>query len=286
MPNRTFSLSSKGYRFGFNGKELENDLYGSGNAYDFGARVHDARSGRFLSLDPLSIKYPMHSNYSFSANNPIYFIEVKGMYFTGNIKVLNKHIAMLKTSSSKEAKQQLANIQRMQQSDIEFHIQNQEYSPDIFSTNERNAAGSAMFDFEYNRMNIKFDELHSRLAHELEHGRQFMDGEIDFEQTSDGKSVNGPMYDKIDEFNAYKAQQEFETDKDKMSDSKIKRHINSDNNYRKLDEDPQTLNEKYESDYHEKNIKNQGGDYKSKFNYTPTEEQKSQKANSSENVKF
>ena len=34
MPNRSFSLGGSNYRFGFNGKEKENDLYGTGNAID------------------------------------------------------------------------------------------------------------------------------------------------------------------------------------------------------------------------------------------------------------
>jgi RHS repeat-associated protein len=78
MPNRSFSLSSKGYRFGFNGKELENDLYGSGNAYDFENRIADVRLGKYLSLDPLQAKYPMLSPYLMQAANPILFIDKDG----------------------------------------------------------------------------------------------------------------------------------------------------------------------------------------------------------------
>jgi RHS repeat-associated protein len=83
MPNRTFSLSSKGYRFGFNGKELENDLYGSGNAYDFGARINDTRIGRWLSVDPLQSKYPFASPYNYALNTPIQAIDPDGkrVYF-------------------------------------------------------------------------------------------------------------------------------------------------------------------------------------------------------------
>ena len=34
------------YRYGFNGMEKSDEVYGEGNAYDFGARIHDPRIGR------------------------------------------------------------------------------------------------------------------------------------------------------------------------------------------------------------------------------------------------
>lgn len=69
-----------GYRYGFNGKEKDNEVYGSeGTSYDFGARLLDPRVGRWLSLDPLAAKYPYASPYNFGLNNPIYFIDPNGM---------------------------------------------------------------------------------------------------------------------------------------------------------------------------------------------------------------
>jgi RHS repeat-associated protein len=50
MPGRNFS-SASGYRFGFNGKEKDNELKGDGNSLDFGARMFDSRLGKFLSID-------------------------------------------------------------------------------------------------------------------------------------------------------------------------------------------------------------------------------------------
>lgn len=47
-------------------------------AYDFGARIYDARIGHFVSTDPLESKYPFLSPYAFAANNPIYFIDPDG----------------------------------------------------------------------------------------------------------------------------------------------------------------------------------------------------------------
>lgn len=58
------------YRFGFNGKEKDNDVYGNGNAMDFGARIYDPRVGRWMSVDPLYIEYLFLSPYQLVNNNP------------------------------------------------------------------------------------------------------------------------------------------------------------------------------------------------------------------------
>lgn len=42
-------------------------------------RIYDTRLGRFLSVDPLTTKYPYWAPYLFAGNNPIKFIDVLGM---------------------------------------------------------------------------------------------------------------------------------------------------------------------------------------------------------------
>lgn len=79
MPNRNYQ-GSDSYRFGFNGKEKDDDVKGNGNSYDFGARIHDPRIGIFLSLDPLAKNFPSESNYTYASNNPIFFVDVDGKY--------------------------------------------------------------------------------------------------------------------------------------------------------------------------------------------------------------
>ena len=56
MPGRKLS---GGYRYGFNGKENDNEVKGEGNQQDYGFRFYDPRVGRFLSLDPLQKNYPL-----------------------------------------------------------------------------------------------------------------------------------------------------------------------------------------------------------------------------------
>jgi RHS repeat-associated protein len=69
MPSRSFSASS--YKYGFNGKEKDDEVKGGGNSVDFGARIYDSRLGRWLSIDPMSKKYSSYSPYAFAKNNPI-----------------------------------------------------------------------------------------------------------------------------------------------------------------------------------------------------------------------
>jgi RHS repeat-associated protein len=50
MPGREMRRGD--YRFGFNGKESDDEVSGQGNQYDYGFRVYNPRIGRFLSVDP------------------------------------------------------------------------------------------------------------------------------------------------------------------------------------------------------------------------------------------
>ena len=78
MPGRKYSNSAGAYRYGFNGKENDNEVKGDGNQQDYGARIYDPRLGRFLSVDPLSGKFPNESPYSYAGDNPIGMIDPDG----------------------------------------------------------------------------------------------------------------------------------------------------------------------------------------------------------------
>src|SRR5690606_10864897 len=78
MPGRSYS--SGDYRYGFNGKENDNEVYGStGTFQDYGMRMYDTRLGRFISVDPLTDKYPYYTPYQFAGNTPIKFIDLDGL---------------------------------------------------------------------------------------------------------------------------------------------------------------------------------------------------------------
>jgi RHS repeat-associated protein len=71
--------SNREYRFGYNGKESDNDWKGEGNVYDYGFRVYDPRIGKFLSVDPLAPDYPWYTPYQFAGNMPISMIDRDGL---------------------------------------------------------------------------------------------------------------------------------------------------------------------------------------------------------------
>ncbi len=80
--------AESGFRFGFNSMPKDDEINGEGNVYDFGARMYDARLGKWLSLDPLQAKYPGLSPYNFCANNPIIFVDDDGKDFRYTVKVV------------------------------------------------------------------------------------------------------------------------------------------------------------------------------------------------------
>jgi RHS repeat-associated protein len=69
---------TEGYRRGFNGMEKDDEVKGGGNSYDFGARIYDARVGRWLTIDPLARKYPDLNPYNFVSNSPLLFVDPNG----------------------------------------------------------------------------------------------------------------------------------------------------------------------------------------------------------------
>lgn len=78
MPGRKFSAGTS-YRYGFNGKENDNEVKGEGNQIDYGMRVHDPRLGRFLSVDPYTKDYPWNTPYAYAENEPISNIDLDGL---------------------------------------------------------------------------------------------------------------------------------------------------------------------------------------------------------------
>ncbi len=74
--------SSDAYRYGFNGKEKEEDgEFGSLTHYDYGFRIYNPGIGRFLSVDPLTKDYAMLTPYQFASNSTIAGIDLDGLEF-------------------------------------------------------------------------------------------------------------------------------------------------------------------------------------------------------------
>jgi RHS repeat-associated protein len=77
MPGRNASTGD--YRYGFQGQETDDEVTNSESHVSYKYRMHDARLGRFLSIDPLASKYPYNSPYAFSENVVISHVELEGL---------------------------------------------------------------------------------------------------------------------------------------------------------------------------------------------------------------
>jgi RHS repeat-associated protein len=78
LPGRNYS--SDRYRFAFNGKENDNEVYNvTATFQDYGMRAYDLRIGRFPSVDPITAKYPMLTPYQFASNTPIQAVDIDGL---------------------------------------------------------------------------------------------------------------------------------------------------------------------------------------------------------------
>lgn len=78
MTGRKFSAGN-GYRYGFNGKENDNEVKGEGAQQDYGMRIYDPRLGKFLSVDPIASNFPWNSPYSYAEGDPINYIDLDGL---------------------------------------------------------------------------------------------------------------------------------------------------------------------------------------------------------------
>jgi RHS repeat-associated protein len=104
-PGRQYAQSDLGgYRYGFNGKEQDNEVKGVANQIDYGNRIYDPRVGRFLSTDPLQKQYVWLSPYQFGSNSPIANVDLDGLeakYYTAEIFTYSgQHAAKLANTTA------------------------------------------------------------------------------------------------------------------------------------------------------------------------------------------
>ncbi len=77
-----------GYRYGFQGQEMDDEIKGKGNSVNYKYRMHDPRVGRFFAVDPLAKDYPWNSVYAFSENRVIDGVELEGLEFMNSKEAL------------------------------------------------------------------------------------------------------------------------------------------------------------------------------------------------------
>ncbi len=98
-PGRNYNATgAKDYRYGFNRKENDNEVKGEGEQQDYGMRIYDPRVGKFLSVDPISKKYPALTPYQFASNTPIQAIDLDGAEgYLDAVHIGQRNQAMLRT---------------------------------------------------------------------------------------------------------------------------------------------------------------------------------------------
>jgi RHS repeat-associated protein len=106
------------YRYGFNGKENDDEVYGDDNEQDYGMRIYDPRLGRFLSVDPIAREYPELTPYQFASNTPIMAVDLDGLEkapanYVFNKELYTSYLALKKYNSVLQMKQIKALESRM-----------------------------------------------------------------------------------------------------------------------------------------------------------------------------
>ena len=71
QPGRQYGILG---RYTFNGKEYDKET----KTQDYGMRIYSQDLGRFLSVDPLAVKYPFYTPYAFAGNDVIRCIDLDG----------------------------------------------------------------------------------------------------------------------------------------------------------------------------------------------------------------
>jgi len=82
------SVSKGEYRYGFNGKETDNET----GLQDYGFRIYNPSIGKFLSVDPLSRDYPWNSTYAFAENRPIDGVDLEGLEYVSAVNWASTNI--------------------------------------------------------------------------------------------------------------------------------------------------------------------------------------------------
>ncbi|MCO5249770.1 MAG: hypothetical protein M9887_12575, partial [Chitinophagales bacterium] len=75
-PDRVQYVEREGYRYGFNGQEWDDEIYGVGNSYTAEFWQYDPRIGRRWNVDPVS--QIAVSDYAVNRNNPVYYYDPRG----------------------------------------------------------------------------------------------------------------------------------------------------------------------------------------------------------------
>jgi RHS repeat-associated protein len=95
-PMLSRSFNAPEYKYGFNGKENDKEVIGTGSGtQDYGMRIYNPSLGKFLSVDPLQKEFAWNSSYAFAENDVIRATDLDGAEKNFVVQYKDKSGAML-----------------------------------------------------------------------------------------------------------------------------------------------------------------------------------------------
>lgn len=241
LAERNWISGSENYRYGFNTQEGDDDIYGKNAAYSTFYRGLDPRIGRWLSVDPKTIKTPWESPYVTNGNNPICNYDIYGDEFDKHSlkkahrfeKKATKKLASIESEIGKMEASVGTNPTPTQQLDLQnlndIKIELEQSLEEMFEMGlselvtysirssiflPGDEEGRTYYDSKKDKVVIKSNLKIGTRAHELKHGFQYLNGELSFAPTQAGDRYwnSGLLHDQTDESNAYRRQYAFQPD--------------------------------------------------------------------------
>lgn len=153
-------------RFRFSGKEEQ--AFAGLPYIDFGARMYDPATGRWLTQDPLAEKYYGASLYAFCGNNPVNIIDPDGrkLYYAKNVSedFKQKFAAVIKFMNAKGTS---GNIARLNDSETIYYIDEASTEGNLYHDNTKTIYWDPDHIIQFdNGMRIS---PATALSHEVEH---------------------------------------------------------------------------------------------------------------------
>lgn len=196
------------YRYGFNGKEKDDEVKGSGNSLNFGARLYDARVGRFFKTDNFKSNFLNFSPYIFAGNRPIDGVDVNGdsLYIIFHIDrssvsadnemfeaaALTRKAVIERSDYFDSTRDKVVVFNVVSMQELKFNIEDavKEYSGVYGKTAEFSIFSHAAYDGPSGEETACEFSLYCQTGRPGDKGQMTMEawGEIDFNFYKDGKS--------------------------------------------------------------------------------------------------
>ncbi len=194
------------------------------------ARTYRSEIGRYTSVDPIILtrERPLDPQqlglYSYVRNNPYRFVDPSGEVYEFSSKDAEERFKKYKEFLEKcgeRCAKELKTLNRLHESKITYVI-------NLKSGKEQSASGEGELTTDGEKIFVNIDNiggpdgetysLNSRFAHELEHGRQFEDGELAFRYDERAGRWVAAAYDLTDEVKAHEAMLSVATASDYTND--------------------------------------------------------------------